>query len=223
MRAASLLVAATAAAVFLASSQAAPVDPRSGGLETALGEWTLVPEAKAIRPGAVTFVVRNRGRLEHGFRIREEREGGGGGDERFEARTSTLRSGEGARLTVDLSPGLYEIECFIEGHDDRGMKDLLEVRADAPLVEPPKPAPKTLVNIQGFAYKPVKLTLKVGQTARWVNKDAAAHTVTAKSGAWTSKQLGKGATFSRTMNRVGTYPYLCALHSQMKGTVVVRR
>jgi plastocyanin len=164
----------------------------------------------------------NRGRFDHGFRIREEREGGKGGD-RFEARTGMLRPGQTARLTLDLAEGLYEIECYVEGHDARGMKGLLEVRADAPFVEPSKPAPKTVVTIQGFAFKPAKLTINAGQTARWVNKDAAPHTVTAKSGAWTSKQLGRGGTFSRKLTRPGTYPYICAIHPQMRGTLVVRR
>lgn len=210
------------AATLLASAQAAPVDPRANGLEIALGEWTLIAEATAIRPGSVTFVVANRGRFDHGFRIRQDRDGGKGGD-RFEARTAMLRPGQTARLTVDLAAGVYEIDCFVEGHDDRGMEGLLEVRADAPFVEPPKPAAKTLVTIQGFAYKPAKLTIKAGQTARWVNKDAAPHTVTAKSGAWTSKQLGRGGTFAKKLTRAGAYPYICALHPQMKGTVVVTR
>src|SRR5688500_10167190 len=75
-------VAVAAASVGAATtagpgSQAAPagtagkgaVDPRSGGLEVALGEWSIGLEAKAIRPGRVTLVIRNRGKAEHGFEI----------------------------------------------------------------------------------------------------------------------------------------------------------
>src|SRR5688500_12040713 len=45
------------------------VDPRSGGLEVALGEWSIGLEAKAIRPGRVTLVITNRGKARHGFEI----------------------------------------------------------------------------------------------------------------------------------------------------------
>lgn len=49
-----LLLAATAAAAAPLAGDAspAPVDPRAGGFAVAMGEWTLVPEAMAIRPGA---------------------------------------------------------------------------------------------------------------------------------------------------------------------------
>jgi len=57
----SLLVLTVVATGALSSpAVAAPVDPRAGGLEVALGVWTLIPEATAIRPGQVTFIVRNR-------------------------------------------------------------------------------------------------------------------------------------------------------------------
>ena len=45
----------------LVSAPPRRVDPRAGGLEIALGEWALTPEALVIRPGRVTFVIRNRG------------------------------------------------------------------------------------------------------------------------------------------------------------------
>jgi hypothetical protein len=33
------------------------VDPHKDGFEVALGEWTITPEAEAIRPGRSTFVI----------------------------------------------------------------------------------------------------------------------------------------------------------------------
>ena len=102
----------------------------------ALGEWSLGIEAKAVRPGVVTFVVTNRGKLVHGFEI--ERRGGDDDDEdedKFE--TDDLRPGQSERMTVRLAPGVYEIECSVGDHDDRGMVGTLTVRADAPLLAPP--------------------------------------------------------------------------------------
>ena len=75
------------------ASPTAAVDPRANGVTVALGERSVVPEAPVIRPGRVTFVVaRNGGKVVHGFRIRQERDGGDGGD-RLEARTTLIRPG----------------------------------------------------------------------------------------------------------------------------------
>jgi hypothetical protein len=67
------LLAAALLALLPGLAFAAPagsVDPRVGGVTIALGEWSVVPEAPAIRPGRVTFVVTNRGKVVHAFRIK---------------------------------------------------------------------------------------------------------------------------------------------------------
>ena len=216
------LAASASPASPAASPAAKPVDPRSGGLTVGMGEWAMASEAPAIRPGRVTFVVRNNGRLVHGFRIKGDNEDESGGD-RFEARTISLRPGQTARITVTLAPGVYSIECFVEGHDDRGMETRFEVRADAPLVRPPaKKAAGNAVRIAGFAYAPRTITVNAGATVRWTNADAAPHTVTATSGSFTSKSLAKGGVYTRRFAKAGRYGYLCAIHPAMKGTVVVR-
>jgi plastocyanin len=206
-----------------AATPAAMVDPRAGGLTVGLGEWSLAPEASAIRPGAVTFVVRNNGKVVHGLRIKEESDRSGG--DRFKERTIELRPGTTTRLTVNLAPGVYSIECFVEGHDDLGMERRFEVRADAPLVRAPATgsAAAQRADIAGFAFKPATIRVKVGATIRWTNRDDAPHTVTAASGEFTSKQLGKGGTYTRRFGRTGTFAYVCALHPQMKGRVVATR
>jgi plastocyanin len=126
---------------------------------------------------------------------------------------------------VTLPEGLYSLECFVEDHDDLGMERRFEVRADAPLVRAPATgtAAAPRATISGFAFKPASLTVRVGTTVRWTNRDAAPHTVSATSGAFGSKQLGLGGTYARRFDRPGTFAYLCALHPQMKGRVVVTR
>jgi plastocyanin len=212
---------ASAAAAAAPASGAALVDPRAGGLTVGLGEWSVAPEANAIRPGTVTFVVKNSGKVVHGLRIKEESDRSGG--DRFKERTIELRPGQTTRFTVTLAPGVYSIECFVEGHDDLGMERRFEVRANAPLVRRPStgPAGAPRADIAGFAFKPATIQVKVGTTVRWTNRDEAPHTVTASSGGFTSKQLGKGGVYSRRFASAGTFAYLCALHPNMKGRVVV--
>jgi len=217
------LLAAAALAVPAFSGSAGGVDPRTNGLRIALGEWTVAPEAAAIRPGAVTLVVTNRGRLVHAFRIRAA---GVSGKNRYEARTRALRPGETARLTVELAAGTYDIECPVEDggldHEARGMHALLSVRADAPLVTSQPPRSANRAAIEGFAYRPATLTVKRGTTVRWTNADATAHTVTAAKGLFSSPQLRKGAAYTRRFARAGRFAYICALHPQMRGVVVVK-
>jgi plastocyanin len=217
-RLAVVVLAASVSPLALAAP-APPVDPRGGGFRINMGEWAVVPETPSIRPGKVTFVIANRGKVVHGFRIKEESDRSGG--DRFEARSISLRPGQATRLTVDLAPGTYFIECFVEGHDDLGMQRLFHVKKDAPLVAPTGDA-GTTVRISGFAFTPPTLRVKTGTTVVWTNADPAPHTVTSTAGgALASKQLGKGARFSHRFDRAGTYPYICAIHPQMKARVVV--
>ena len=222
-------VAAATATPLLARDGAAPVDPRKDGLEIAMGEWTLVAEAKAIRPGEVTFVVSNRGKFAHGFRVRDGAEDGDRtGKDRFRVRTRMIQPGETVKLTVSLPPGTYRIDCYVEDthgdHADLGMIGTLEVRADAPFVNPtPKPSPaKNVVRIAAFKYAPTPVTVKRGTTVKWVNEDAAKHTVSALNGAFTSKELTKGQTYSRKFPKAGTFAYLCAVHPSMKAKLIVK-
>jgi uncharacterized cupredoxin-like copper-binding protein len=63
--------------------------------------------------GAVTFDVKNAGKLPHDFVVE-----GGGVDEK----TPTLNPGASAKLKVTLKPGSYELYCSIPGHKQAGME-----------------------------------------------------------------------------------------------------
>jgi plastocyanin len=75
--------------------------------------------------------------------------------------------------------------------------------------------------IQSFAFSPNPLTIALGSTVTWTNRDGAPHTVTADDGSWGSSTLGQGGTYSHVFTSPGTYTYYCAIHPSMKGTVVV--
>jgi plastocyanin len=72
-----------------------------------------------------------------------------------------------------------------------------------------------------FAYDPKTVTVHVGDTVRWVNKSSApeGHTVTGHG--LDSGTLHQGDDYSFKFTKAGTYSYLCAFHSNMKGKVKV--
>ena len=78
--------------------------------------------------------------------------------------------------------------------------------------------------IKDFAYEPVDVKVKVGDTVTWTNQDGASHTVTSVESAPVkidSGLFGKGESFSYTFTEAGQYDYYCEPHPYMKGTIVV--
>ncbi|MDO8688591.1 MAG: cupredoxin family copper-binding protein [Dehalococcoidia bacterium] len=80
----------------------------------------------------------------------------------------------------------------------------------------------TDVTIQGFAFGPKTLTVPVGTTVRWTNKDSAAHTASASKGAFDSGNLAPGQSFSFKFTQAGSYDYVCKYHSNMTATITVQ-
>jgi plastocyanin len=207
------------------SPKAALVDPRKDGFEVGFGEFAVTLEADAIRPGPVTLVVRNGGKLVHGFEMESESEDGdnsgpGGGDEdRFKIELPTFGPGQTTNVDLNLAPGLYKIYCYVADHEERGMVALLEVRRDAPKVR--KAAEGDAVAIEGFAFSPSSIEVAAGTEITWTNVDPTEHTVTADAGSFDSGPLTQGASFSATFDEAGTVTYFCAIHPTMKGSVTV--
>jgi plastocyanin len=208
------------------SGPARRVDPRQDGFEVGFGEYAVTLEAPAIRPGKVTFVVHNGGKLVHGFEIENESEegdssGSGSGSDGYKAETDTIEPGQTISFELDLRPGIHKVECFIEGHDDLGMEILLEVRPDAPKVRQEQAAASggNAVSIAGFAFEPVDLEVAAGTEVTWTNDDPTPHTVTADSGEFDSGTMDPGATFSVAVD--GSVTYFCEIHPTMKGTITV--
>jgi plastocyanin len=77
------------------------------------------------------------------------------------------------------------------------------------------------VDIKNFAFSPANLTVRVGTTVTWTNKDSDAHTVTSSNGPLHSATLNTGDTYRYTFTKAGTYSYLCSIHPFMLGSVQV--
>lgn len=90
---------------------------------------------------------------------------------------------------------------------------------------PPTPGPSTYnVTIQNFAFAQASITVRKGDKIIFQNRDSAGHTATADKGAFDSGIIEQGKSFTLDTSKLsaGTYPYHCAPHPDMKGTVVVR-
>ena len=88
------------------------------------------------------------------------------------------------------------------------------------------------VIIQGLAFEPPRVTIRVGGYVYWVNKDHVEHTATSKSGPTpprghyrppASPYIGRdGGTYTDFFRQRGTYYYVCTIHPTMHGYVVVK-
>jgi len=201
------------------------VDPREHGLDVGFGEFAVTLEADEIRPGPVTFVIRNGGALVHGFEIEGEDDDGdnsGPGNGELKLEGPEFGPGNVVRIHADLPAGVYEIECFVADHDDRGMRATLIVRADAPLMRQEQAdADPGAVRIADFAFSPEQVEVDAGTELTWTNDDPAAHTVTADDGTFDSGTLDPGAEFAFAIDEPGTYRYACLIHPAMRATVRV--
>src|SRR5436305_11435404 len=77
------------------------------------------------------------------------------------------------------------------------------------------------VVIDNFVFSPERLTVKVGTTVTWTNRDDIPHTVAAKDRAFKSKAMDTDESYSFTFSTPGEYAYFCSLHPHMTGTIVV--
>jgi plastocyanin len=80
------------------------------------------------------------------------------------------------------------------------------------------------VKIDNFSFGPATLTVAVGTSVTWTNRDDIPHTVVSTDDpkVFKSKVLDTDEKFSFTFSKAGTYPYFCSLHPKMTGKVVVQ-
>jgi plastocyanin len=97
-----------------------------------------------------------------------------------------------------------------------------------PPVTAPPAAPSSVTipvgaqSLGNRAYVPGELDIAVGTTVTWMNTDSTSHTSTSNAAGWDSGIVAPGGQFSFAFQNVGTFPYHCAIHPGMVGTVVVR-
>jgi plastocyanin len=82
--------------------------------------------------------------------------------------------------------------------------------------------PVASVSIDHFTFIPSEITVAPGTTVTWVNNEDMRHTVVDQNKGFRSKTLVKDAAFSFTFTTAGEYSYVCSIHPNMKGKVVVK-
>jgi len=83
------------------------------------------------------------------------------------------------------------------------------------------------VTIKTFQFRPSPIEVKAGARVTWTNTDDITHTVTSgtpesRDGQFKSPLSGKGATFSFTFVKAGTFTYFCDRHQSMRGEIRVK-
>jgi plastocyanin len=78
------------------------------------------------------------------------------------------------------------------------------------------------VKIDNFSFGPATITVAVGTTVTWTNRDDIPHTVVSDDKVFKSKVLDTDEKFSFTFGKAGTYGYFCSIHPKMTGKVVVQ-
>lgn len=78
------------------------------------------------------------------------------------------------------------------------------------------------VTIADFAFDPAEIEVAAGATITWTNEDSATHTVESDDETLMSDDLDNGATYEMTFDEPGTYQYVCGIHPNMEGTVIVK-
>ena len=62
-------------------------------------------------------------------------------------------------------------------------------------------------------FNPSQLTVKVGTTVTFTNKDNANHTATNLNGLFDSGKITSGNSFTQLFDKAGTYSFYCNYHS----------
>jgi plastocyanin len=81
------------------------------------------------------------------------------------------------------------------------------------------------VEIREFSFAPATVTVHEGDTVQWKNDDSVLHTATEdvedKKPAFDSGNIQTGASWRYVAQKKGTYNYICTLHPNMHGKLIV--
>lgn len=79
------------------------------------------------------------------------------------------------------------------------------------------------VLIENYQYVPAEVSIKAGDTVRWVNREKrTSHSIVfPKEGGLESERMFPDESWQRRFDKAGRYEYHCGPHPEMKGSIVV--
>jgi plastocyanin len=141
--------------------------------------------------------------------------------------TDVIAPGGTATVTFD-SPGRFAFACQFHAE----MTGTIAVRGIDGLVPEASPAapqpstgasapPAQAIDIVERAFVPPSLSVPIGTTVVWTDVSESPHTVTAGDGSFGSDILLPGTSFAHTFDTAGNFAYVCTIHDEMQGVIVV--
>jgi plastocyanin len=91
---------------------------------------------------------------------------------------------------------------------------------------PPRvtPSAQPRVEVVDYGYSPQQVTVHLGASITWTNDGNDGHDVTGSGpgGEWRSGPLAPSERYTREFNLTGTFDYVCTIHPEMRGRVIVQ-
>ena len=78
------------------------------------------------------------------------------------------------------------------------------------------------VDMKDIRFVPRRVVVRLGQTVRWTNRDAAVHTVASAKLRLSSEGIRQGESFSYRPRSAGRFAYYCTIHAGQTGVLIVR-
>jgi plastocyanin len=118
-----LLATVLLAAALLAAGCSRPDTKRVSGqdLHLAITEYRLSPLTSYVKPGPLTIIARNRGKLAHNVTVIRQ------GDV-IVGRSSTMNPGQSATMKISLDPGTYRVLSSLSNDDPLGINGYIVVK-----------------------------------------------------------------------------------------------
>lgn len=82
------------------------------------------------------------------------------------------------------------------------------------------PAAPGAIAIHNFAFQPMTLSAKVGDSITVTNQDNTSHSLTANDGSFDTGVFNSGSKTVK-LTKAGTFSFHCQIHSFMTGTITV--
>src|SRR3982751_5660553 len=117
---------------------------------------------------------------------------------------------------------IWRLVAFVRHVPQLTAADLAPAPAPTPAASAAPADHVMTIAMDGTAFQPGDVTVAVGDTIVWVNKDPFPHNVTSKEGGFRSKDLDPDQSFRFTAKKPGTYPYVCTLHPTMAAVIHVK-